>query len=53
MENMLNSWKHGKISSYAENISYCLDVYNLAQKLANSANCQDYQSGMTEESCPR
>ena len=36
MENMLNSSKHGKISSYAENISYCSDVYNLGQKLANS-----------------
>ena len=37
MENTLNSWKNGKILSlYTENILYCSDVYNSAQKLDNS-----------------
>ena len=38
MENTLNSRKKRKIlSSYTENTLYCSDVYNLAQKLDNSA----------------
>ena len=56
MENASNSRKKRKIlSSYTENTLYCSDVYNLAQKLDNSAQIDKitgYHPCMTEESFP-